>query len=356
MHKWLDLLSLVCLTLGIIQAEEKRMRTTTLGSTGPSVSIQGLGCMGMSPIYGAANDEDGIATIRRAVELGITFFDTAEIYGEARHNEKLVGRALAPLRDDVVIATKVGFATAPDRHGDNAGTRVVDGRPESVLAAAEGSLRSLNVEHIDVLYLHRIDTSVAIEDTVGALAGLIAAGKVGHIGLSEAAPATIRRAHAVHPIAAVQTEYSLFERGVEVNGVLDTLTELGIALVPYSPLGRGFLTGQVKLDELEASDFRHTDPRFQGENLQANLRIVEEVAQLAASKDVAPSQLALAWTIAKGGIPIPGTKRVRYLEQNAAAADIVFTDDELAALDAAAPVGAAVGDRYAGGGMDLLTQ
>ena len=332
------------------------MKTTTLGTTGPTVSIEGLGCMGMSPIYGAANDDDSIINIRRAVELGITFFDTAEIYGADRHNEKLVGRALAPFRDQVVIATKVGFATAPDRQGDNDGKRVVDGRPESVLAAAEGSLRSLNVDHIDVLYLHRIDTTVPIEDTVGALAGLVAAGKVGHIGLSEAAPSTIRRAHAVHPIAAVQTEYSLFERGVETNGVMETLTGLGIALVPYSPLGRGFLTGQVKLDQLEESDFRHTDPRFQGENLRANLRIVDAVGELAASKSVAPSQLALAWTIAKGGIPIPGTKRVKYLEENAAAADITFTDDEIAALDVAAPVGAAAGDRYAGGGMDLLTQ
>ncbi|MCS5714131.1 aldo/keto reductase [Herbiconiux sp. CPCC 205716] len=332
------------------------MKTTTLGSTGPTVSIEGLGCMGMSPIYGATNDDDGLVNIRRAVELGITFFDTAEIYGADRHNEKLVGRALAPFRDDVVIATKVGFATAPDRQGDNAAARVVDGRPESVLAAAEGSLRSLDVDHIDVLYLHRIDNSVPIEDTVGALAGLVQAGKVGHIGLSEAAPETIRRAHATHPIAAVQTEYSLFERGVEANGVLKTLTDLGIALVPYSPLGRGFLTGQVKLDELDADDFRRTDPRFQGENLKANLRIVDAVAQLAAAKNVKPSQLALAWTMAQGGIPIPGTKRVKYLEENAAAADIIFTDDELAALNAAAPVGAAVGDRYAGGGMDLLTQ
>ncbi|MCS6558749.1 aldo/keto reductase [Curtobacterium flaccumfaciens] len=332
------------------------MRTTTLGSTGPTVSIEGLGCMGMSPIYGATNDDDGIAVMRRAVELGVTFFDTAEIYGADRHNERLVGRALAPFRDDVVIATKVGFATAPDRQGDNDGTRVVDGRPASVLAAAEGSLRSLNVDYIDVLYLHRIDPSVPIEDTVGALAGLVKAGKVGHLGLSEAAPDTIRRAHAVHPIAAVQTEYSLFERGVEANGVLETLTDLGIALVPYSPLGRGFLTGQVKLDELDADDFRHTDPRFQGDNLTANRRIIDAVGDLAAAKNVLPSQLALAWTIAMGGVPIPGTKRVKYLEQNTAAADITFTDDELAALDAAAPVGAAVGDRYAGGGMDLLTQ
>ncbi|SEO56800.1 aldo/keto reductase [Trujillonella endophytica] len=332
------------------------MRTTRLGSTGPTVSIEGLGCMGMSPIYGAADDDESVTTLHRAVELGVTFFDTAEIYGADRHNEKLVGRALAPFRDDVVIATKVGFATAPDRQGDNVGKRVVDGRPESVVAAAEGSLRSLDVDHIDVLYLHRIDTSVPIEDTVGALAELVTAGKIGHIGLSEASPATIRRAHAVHPIAAVQTEYSLFERGIETNGVVETLTDLGIALVPYSPLGRGFLTGQVKIDQLDESDFRHTDPRFQGDNLTANLRIVDAVGQLAARKNVLPSQLALAWTIAQGGVPIPGTKRVKYLEQNAAAADITFTDDELAALDAAAPVGAAVGDRYAGGGMDLLTQ
>lgn len=332
------------------------MRTTTLGPGGPTVSVEGLGCMGMSPIYGAANDGDGVATIRRAVELGVTLFDTAAIYGSEHHNEELVGRALAPFRDDVVIATKVGFATAPDRQRDNEGNRVVDGRPESVRAATEVSLRHLGVDHIDVLYLHRIDTSVPIEDTIGALAELVQAGKVGHIGLSEAAPATIRRAHAVHPVAAVQTEYSLFERGIEANGVADTLAELGIALVPYSPLGRGFLTGQVKLDELEEDDFRRSDPRFQGANLRANLRIVDAVGGLAESKGVLPSQLALAWTIARGGIPIPGTKRVRYLEENVSAADITLTPEDLLALEAAAPVGAASGDRYAGSGMDLLTQ
>jgi aryl-alcohol dehydrogenase-like predicted oxidoreductase len=231
----------------------------------------------------------------------------------------------------------------------------VDGRPEHIVRAIEGSLGRLGVERIDLVYLHRIDPTVPIEETVSAMADLVEAGKVGHLGLSEASAGTIRRAHAVHPIAAVQTEYSLFERGVEANDVLATVRELGIGFVPYSPLGRGFLTGQLKPGQLDATDFRNTDPRFQGENLAANLRIVDAIGRIAADKGVAPSQLAIAWTIAQGGVPIPGTRRVKYLEENVAAAEIDLTATELAALDDAAPIGAASGDRYARENMDLLT-
>ena len=256
-----------------------------------------------------------------------------------------------------MIATKVGFGFADDGKLKLVdGKPVVDGRPDHIRAAVDGSLRRLGTDHIDLLYLHRIDPTVPIEDTMTALAELVTAGKIGHIGLSEAASATIRRAHAVHPVTAVKSEYSLFERGVEANGVLETVREPGIGFVPYSPLGCGFLTGQLKLDQLDATDFRNADPRLHGDNLDANLRIVQAINTIADSKGVAASQLAIAWTIAQGGVPIPGTRRVRYLEENVAAADITLTSDELAALDEAAPIGPASGDRYPAGNMDLLTQ
>lgn len=330
------------------------MKTTALGPQHLQVSIEGLGCMGMSMVYGPSSEEESRATLLRAVEAGITFFDTAEVYGPF-HNEELLGRTLAEVPDRPVLATKVGFAFTDGGELQIVdGKPVVDGRPEHVTRAVEGSLRRLGTEHIDLVYLHRIDPKVAIEDTVQALSTLVAAGKIGHIGLSEAAPATIRRAHAVHPITAVQSEYSLFERGVEVNGVLATVRELGIGFVPYSPLGRGFLTGQLQPDRLDPTDFRNGDPRLQGTHLAANLRIVAAVGELAEAKGVTPAQLALAWTIARGGVPIPGTRRVRYLEENIAAAEIALSADELAALDEAAPVGAASGDRYPEAQMPLL--
>jgi aryl-alcohol dehydrogenase-like predicted oxidoreductase len=332
------------------------VRRVPLGSDGLTVSAEGLGCMSMSTTYGPSDEQESLATLRRAVELGVTLFDTAESYGLG-DNERLVGRALAPFRDDVAISTKVGFGYTDD--GQMAvidGRPVVDGRPEHIVKAIEGSLRRLGSERIDLVSLHRIDPTVPIEETISAMAGLVKAGKVAHLGLSEASAGTIRRAHAVHPITAVQTEYSLFERGVEANGVLATVRELGIGFVPYSPLGRGFLTGQLKPEQLDATDFRNFDPRLQGDNLAANLRIVDAVGRIAADKGVAPSQLAIAWTIAQGGVPIPGTRRVRYLEENVAAADITLTAGELAALDEAAPIGAASGDRYSAGNMALLTQ
>ncbi len=331
------------------------MRTTKLGSTGPEVSVEGLGCMGMSTTYGASDDEQSLATLRRAVELGVTLFDTAEVYGPF-HNEELVGRGLADVRDKVAIATKVGFSIEDGKLQLTDGTPVIDASPAHVKKAVEGSLRRLQTDYVDVLYLHRIDPNVPIEDTVEALAGLVADGKIRFIGLSEASAATIRRAHAVHPITAVQSEYSLFERGIETNGVLDAVRELGIANVAYSPLGRGFLTGQLDLDKLDATDFRNHDPRLHGDNLEANRRIVRAIARIAASKQVKPSQLALAWTIAKGAVPIPGTRRIAYLAENVAAADISLTEAELAELDEAAPVGAASGDRYPAAQMSTLTQ
>jgi aryl-alcohol dehydrogenase-like predicted oxidoreductase len=304
--------------------------------------------------YGASNDEQSLAMLHRAVELGVTLFDTAEVYGP-HHNEQLVGRGLAEVRDKVVIATKVGFVIEGGKLQTVDGTPVIDGSPAHVKAAVEGLLQRLGTDYIDLLYLHRIDPTVPIKDTVGALADLVNGGKVRYLGLSEASVSTIRRAHAVHPITAVQSEYSLFERGIEANGVLDTVRELGIANVAYSPLGRGFLTGQLDLDKLDATDFHNLDPRMQGENLEANLRIVRAIARIASAKGVKPSQLALAWTIAQGAVPIPGTRRIGYLEENVAAADISLTDAELAELDEAAPVGAASGDRYPAGQMSTLT-
>jgi aryl-alcohol dehydrogenase-like predicted oxidoreductase len=317
------------------------MESVSLGSQGLTVSRQGLGCMGMSEFYGPGDDAESIATIHRALELGVTLLDTSDIYGP-HTNERLVGRAIADRRDEVVLATKFGILRDPD----DPRKRGVDGRPEYVRQACEASLQRLGLDHIDLYYQHRVDPNTPIEETVGAMAELVTAGKVRFLGLSEAAVETIRRAHAVHPISALQSEYSIWARGVEAE-VLPTLRELGIGLVPYSPLGRGFLTGKVRsLEQLADDDFRRTQPRFQGENLEANVAIVERVDALAAEKEVTPAQVALAWVHAQGDdlVPIPGTKRRAYLEENVGALDVELTSADLAALDAA---GQARGERYA---------
>jgi aryl-alcohol dehydrogenase-like predicted oxidoreductase len=317
------------------------MKRITLGTSGPEVSRLGLGCMGMSAFYtGAGQDEAGsIATIHRALELGVTFFDTAEMYGPYE-NEKLLAKALKGRRDEAVIATKFGTIL---HRGD--GTRGLDGSPENVRLSVEGSLERLATDHIDLYYQHRMDPGVPVEETVGALAELISEGKIRYYGLSEAAPATIRRAHAVHPVTALQTEYSLWSRDPEAE-ILPTVRELGIGFVPYSPLGRGFLTGTIRtVDALDEADFRRNNPRFEGENLQANIRIVEQVDVVAAELGAKPGQVALAWLLAKGDdiAPIPGTKQVKYLEENVASDALVLSADQLAALDA---VAAPTGDRY----------
>jgi aryl-alcohol dehydrogenase-like predicted oxidoreductase len=313
-----------------------------LGNQGLTVSELGLGCMGMSEFYGSGDEAESIATIQRALELGVSFIDTADMYGPFT-NEKLVGRAIADRRDQVVLATKFGNVRGPN--GERLGIR---GDAEYVREACDASLERLGVDHIDLYYQHRVDPDTPIEETVGAMKELVEHGKVRYLGLSEAAPATIRRAHEVHPISALQTEYSLWTRDPE-DEVLPTVRELGIGFVAYSPLGRGFLSGAIQsVDDLADDDFRRANPRFQGENFQRNLDLVERVKEVASEKDVTPSQLALAWLLHQGEdiVPIPGTKRRKYLEENAAAAEISLTDDELASIDEAAPVGAAAGDRY----------
>ena len=317
------------------------IETIALGTQGLTVSRQGLGCMGMSDFYGAPDDAESIATIHRALELGVDFFDTSDMYGPYT-NEVLVGKALAGHRDEAVIATKFGIVRDPDHPTK----RAINGRPEYVRQSCDASLLRLGVDHIDLYYQHRVDPDTPIEETVGTMAELVTEGKVRYLGLSEAAPDTIRRAHAVHPISALQTEYSVWSRDPE-DEILPTLRELGIGFVPYSPLGRGFLTGALRsLDDLDESDFRRYQPRFQGDNLADNVAIVEVVDQLASAKGCTPGQIALAFVHAAGRdvAPIPGTKRRPYLEENVGALDVELTEEDLAVLDTVAP---AKGDRYA---------
>lgn len=331
------------------------MKTRTLGRNGPPVSALGLGCMGMSAFYGGRGEEaDAVAVIHRALELGLTLLDTADMYGP-HTNEVLVGKAIAGRRGEVFLATKFGIQMDPD----DPAARGVNGKPEYVAAACDGSLRRLGVDHIDLYYQHRVDPTVPIEDTVGAMSRLVEQGKVRFLGLSEAAADTVRRAHAVHPITALQTEYSLWSRDPETNGVFDAVRELGIGFVPYSPLGRGFLTGAIKSpQDFDADDYRRTSPRFQGDNFTRNLRLVDRVNDIARDKGVTPGQLALAWVLAQGDdlVPIPGTKRIRYLEENLGALDIALDAGELARIEAIFPRDAAAGTRYPEAGMGALNR
>lgn len=308
-----------------------------------TVSCLGLGCMGMSEFYGPADEAESVATIHRALELGVTLLDTADAYGP-HTNERLVGRAISDRRDEVALATKFGIVRDPD----DPARRGVRGDPDYVRASCDASLERLGVDHIDLYYLHRADPEVPIEETVGAMAGLVAAGKVGHLGLSEVAPDTLRRAVATHPITALQSEWSLWSRDIE-DEVVSTARELCVGIVAYSPLGRGFLSGAITSPyDLAPDDFRRHQPRFQGENFQRNVDLVDQVRELAEAKGCTASQLALAWVLAQGGdvVPIPGTKRVSYLEENVASTDVELTSEELAHLDALSPQGAAAGDRY----------
>ena len=328
------------------------MQTRTLGHPGLKVSAIGLGCMGMSEFYGATDEAEAVDTIHRAIDLGVTFLDTADIYGSG-HNERLVGRALKGRRDAVVLATK--FGNVRDADGTFIG---INGRPDYVRAACEASLKRLEVNVIDLYYQHRVDPDTPIEDTVGAMAALVTEGKVRYLGLSEAGAETIRRAAAVHPIAALQSEYSLWTREVE-SEILPTVRALGIGFVPYSPLGRGFLTGQItKIEDLDADDWRRKGPRFQGQNFQRNLDLVKKVKDLADAKGCTPAQLALAWVLAQGEdiVPIPGTKRRKYLEENIGALDVILAPKDLAELDRILPPGAASGSRYPEPAMKALNR
>jgi aryl-alcohol dehydrogenase-like predicted oxidoreductase len=319
------------------------METRRLGEQGPTVGAIGLGCMGMSEFYGSADEDEAIATIHRALELGVTLLDTADMYGPYK-NEELVARAIQGRRDQVVLATKFGIVRDPS----DSSRRGISGRPEYVKQAIEGSLGRLGVDYVDLYYQHRVDPDTPIEETVGAMADLVRDGKVRYIGLSEAAPETIRRAHAVHPLSALQTEYSLWSRDPE-DEVLPTVRELGIGFVAYSPLGRGFLSGRFQSpDDLEEGDFRRRNPRFQGENFQRNLELVERVREIAEEKGVTPAQLALAWVLAQGEdiVPIPGTTHRERVEENVAAVNVDLTEDDLERIEAAFPRGATAGARY----------
>ena len=326
------------------------MNTRTLGTQGLTVSELGLGCMGMSYAYGQADDGEAIQVIHRALELGVTFLDTAELYGPYT-NEKLVGRAIQGRRDEVVIATKFGFDLSED--GQINGT---NSRPEHVRDVCEASLRRLGIDHIDLFYQHRLDPDVPIEETVGEMSRLVEEGKVRYLGLSEAGSEALRRAHSTHPISALQTEYSLWERGVE-RAILPTLRELGIGFVPYSPLGRGFLTGQItKFEDLPEGDYRRTDPRYQGENFDQNMELVERIGEIADEKDATPAQIALAWLLHQGEdvVPIPGTKRIKYLEENVAAADVQLSGEDLERIEEIVPPGAVAGPRYSEDRMRVI--
>jgi aryl-alcohol dehydrogenase-like predicted oxidoreductase len=318
------------------------METRKLGSQGLEVSALGLGCMGMSEFYSGRDESEAIATIHHAIDLGVTLLDTADMYGRGE-NEKLVGKAIADRRNSVILATKFGIL-----RGDDASFRGVNGKPEYVNQACDASLQRLGIDTIDLYYQHRVDPQVPIEDTVGAMAELVQQGKVRYLGLSEAAPATIRRAQTIHPISALQTEYSLWSRDPE-DEILPTVRELGIGFVPYSPLGRGFLSGQFQSpDDFPEGDYRLYSPRFQGENFYKNLEVVEQVKEIAQAKGVKASQLAIAWLLAQGNdiVPIPGTKRRNYLEENIGATEINLTPEELKQIEAVAPQGIATGDRY----------
>ena len=327
------------------------MKMRKIGRDGPAVSAIGLGCMGMSEFYGPRDEAESIATIRHALDRGVNLLDTADMYGPYV-NEELVGRAIAGRREEGFVATKFGFVRDPA----DPDKRVIDGSPAHVREACEGSLRRLGVETIDLYYLHRLDARVPIEETVGAMAELVAAGKVRHLGLSEVGATTLRRAHAVHPISALQSEYSLWTRDPE-GAVLDTCRELGVTLVAYSPLGRGFLSGEIRsFEDFAADDYRRRQPRFQGENFARNLALVDAVRTFAEAKGVTPAQLALAWVLARGEdvVPIPGTKCRHYLDQNISALEIVLSAADLAAIDAAFPATAVAGTRYPAGMMALL--
>ncbi|MGO4304700.1 aldo/keto reductase [Cupriavidus sp. RAF12] len=325
-----------------------------LGQVGPEVFPLGLGCMGMSDFYGAHDDAESIRTIHHALDRGVNLLDTADIYGP-HTNEQLVGRALAGRRDKVVLATKFGMVRDPA----NPAARGVNGRPEYVRAACDASLKRLGVDHIDLYYQHRVDPHTPIEETVGAMADLVRAGKVRWIGLSEAGADTIRRAHAVHPVTALQTEYSLWTRDVDENGILATCAQLGIGFVPYSPLGRGFLTGAIRTPEdFDADDYRKTNPRFMGDNFTRNLKLVDAVRELASARGCTPAQLALAWVLARGDhvVPIPGTRRIANLDDNLGALNVKLTARDMADIEAVFPAGAAAGTRYVEAVMGLLSR